>query len=546
MVVFRAEVEWGRVIWDRGAFSITPLPCPRTLAMQSPAPDRASIVGSPLRRCLLLLGAAIAIQAPHTAQARDIHVDPAQGSDAADGLSARPEGASGPVKSILRAVKLAGPGDTIHLSKTTYHETFDLTNRHGEPGKPLIIDGHGATLDGARLIDPADWIMVAPGLYRNTTLFAHPLHKLEEWVWRFFVVFDGRVNRMDRCSKGNNVPWKTPADLQPGEWTYQKDDEHAFYVRVDAAKSLAEARISVPWEVNGVSIHGNAHDITVRNLTATRVINDGYNISPSAGRRMEHIVFENIASIECGDDGLSAHDDCHVSIDGFYSTGNATGLCTTGDSVNNRLYLRKNVGFEMYFYESPVRGTVTHTITNSLVECAADNAFLAMGGRDKDDRCVVTFDNVHFTADPAATPRSRTFFVRDRARLEANRVTMNGLLLDIGGLGLSLNESIVAGGAAAEVKVQPGSDWRADRNVYDVARITIGPRTFLAESFEDYRRQTSTDAASRWTKLAADAARFGHPPVMIDDKTVGAALRLVDESIGPLPAAGDSTPLKPR
>lgn len=513
--------------------------------MHSTAPVLVHDFGRSLRVRLLLLGMAVAFSIPVTAQARDIHVDPAQGNDASDGLSARPEGTSGPVKSILRAVRLAAPGDTIHLAKATYHETFDLTNRHGEPGKPLVIDGHGATLDGARPLDLADWTMVSPGLYRNTTLFARPLHKLEEWVWRYFFIFDGRVNRMGRCSKGNNAPWKAPADLQPGEWTYQKDDEHAFYVRIDAAKSLAEARITVPWEVNGVSIHGKAHDITVRNLTATRVINDGYNISPSAGHRMEHIVFENIASIECGDDGLSAHDDCHVTIDGFYSTGNATGLCTTGDSVNNRLHLRKNVGFEMYFYESPVRGTVTHTVANSVVECAADNAFLAMGGRDKDDRCVVKFDNVRFTADPAAAPRSRTLFVRDRARLEATRVTLHGLLLDFGGRGASLHDSIVAGGAAAELKVQPGSAWRADRNLYDIARITIGPRSFDAESVDEYRRLSSSDAASRWTPLDADAVRLGHPPVTINDKRVGASPRLVDDSIGPFPAASDTGPGKP-
>jgi hypothetical protein len=513
--------------------------------MHSTVPVLVPVFGRSLRVRLLLLGMAVAFNIPVTAHARDIHVDPAQGNDASDGLSARPEGTSGPVKSILRAVKLAGPGDTIHLAKATYHETFDLTNRYGEPGKPLVIDGHGATLDGARPVDLADWTMVSPGLYRNTAHFAKPLHKLEEWVWRFFFIFDGRVSRMGRCSKGNNAPWKAPADLQPGEWTYQKDEEHAFYVRIDAAKSLAEARITVPWEVNGVSIHGKAHDITVRNLTATRVINDGYNISPSAGHRMENIVFENIASIECGDDGLSAHDDCHVTIDGFYSTGNATGLCTTGDSINNRLHLRKNVGFEMYFYESPVRGTVTHTVTNSVVECAADNAFLVMGGRDKDDRCVVKFDNVRFTADPAATLRSRTFFVRDRARLEATRVTMNGLLFDIGGLGASLHDSIVAGGAAAEVKVQPGSEWQADRNVYDVARMTMGLKSFSPESIDEYRRLSSTDATSRWMPLEADAVGIGQPPLTINDKSVGASLRLVDDAIGPLPVASQDASRKP-
>lgn len=47
--------------------------------------------------------------------ASDLHVDPTNGEDAHDG-------AAQPVKTIARAIRLAQPGDTIHLRPVTYRD----------------------------------------------------------------------------------------------------------------------------------------------------------------------------------------------------------------------------------------------------------------------------------------------------------------------------------------------------------------------------------------------------------------------------------------
>lgn len=481
--------------------------------------DRLARLGAGVAFIIAALGGPVC---PAPAEGRDLYVDPTSGDDAADGLSALAQGTSGPKKTIAAGVRLALPGDTLHLAHAVYHESIDLTGRSGEPGKPLVIDGHGAVLDGLRAIDVNAWKEVAPGLYRNTELFAMPLRNQEDWVRRWFMVFDGKVNRMGRCMKGDNAPYKAPADLKPGEWTYQQHDEHAFYIRVDPSRKLADCLVEVPWEVNGVSVHGANHDLAVRNLTARRVINDGYNISPvGEGAKIRDVTFENVAAIECGDDGLSAHGDSSVRIDGFYATGNGTGICTTGDSINNRLHLTHNVGWELFFYESPVAGEITHEIRNSFIDCGAANAFLALSGRQPGDSCVVKLTNVVLAAKPNGPSPTRTVRIGEKVRLEASALTSRGLSFDPKGGGLRLSDSIVVGDSQSAIVIGPTAAWKAERNIYDLGRIQIGAANYGPADFDAYQRATGQDASSKWEKLK-EASDF-----LLQGKPVGADRSLI-------------------
>ena len=203
----------------------------------------------------------------------------------------------GPVRSIARAIQLAQPGDTVDLASVDqpYKESAVFTNRSGEPGRPIVLDGHGATLSGCEPLKIADWKMVAPGRYRTTRL-----PNKSSQVSRFYFLFDGVPNHMGRSSKGVHAPFKKPDDLKPGEWTFVQT-EGAYYIQIDPARKLADCRIEVPVRLNGVQISGKCSHLVIRNLTATHVYNDGYNIHGTT----RDISFENITAIECGDDGLA-------------------------------------------------------------------------------------------------------------------------------------------------------------------------------------------------------------------------------------------------
>ena len=435
------------------------------------------------------------------ASARDIHVDPKSGDDAVDGSTS-------PVRTILRAVRLAGPGDTVHLAKAVYRESIDLTAKSGEPGRPLVIDGHGAIINGEREIDPAEWQETASDLYRNRTLFRQPLRELEEWVWRWFFLFDGKINRMGRCMKGTNAAYRKPSELLPGEWTYRQDEDHAFYVKTKPGQDLSSARIATPWLVNGVSVHGQNHDLVIKNITATHVLNDGYSIStvPDDGY-IQRVRFENVGSVECGDDGLSAHGNNTVEVDGFYSTGNGTGICTIGNSVNNRLLLVDNVGFELYFLDPYGRPEpTTHVITNSRIVSRATNGILVRGGDAATAICTLKLENVVISGSPRRSADSTRLRIDPRGRLEARHVTIVGHTVSLSGEGASVTDSVITGGS---IDIGPHTAWEARRNVYDLSHINVGGVSYTQATLAAYKQATAQDATSRWEDVDADRLLTG-------------------------------------
>ena len=229
-----------------------------------------------------------------TLPARNIYVNNSNGNDTNDGDSEKTA-----LLTIARAQTLLNAGDTIHLCNTgtVYREVFGFSKLVGKPDAYVTVDGHGATVSGSDKIIDAEWVMVNPGLYKNNTIY-DKFKFNKEIIWRFFFVFDGRMNRMGTCMKGKSIPLKTPGALQDKEWTFVTA-EKAFYIKIDPAKKLADYNIEIPVRSNGVSIHNAADYLIVKNLTATHVYNDGYGLSGDG----KNILLENIQSVDCGDDG---------------------------------------------------------------------------------------------------------------------------------------------------------------------------------------------------------------------------------------------------
>jgi HEAT repeats len=238
------------------------------------------------------------------------------------------------VKTIHEAIKLAQPGDTIHLQPIVYHDYAGFYGKKGEPGRPVTLDGHGATLEGSDPLDPAKWKEVSPGLFANGDLL--PARYLDDAVLvRWFFLWDGQMNLMGRTSKGKKAPFKKLEDLEPGEWTFIEDKSRekagsklvagTFYVKIPPGQKLADARICAPVRSAGVQLSGDNAHLVIRNLTCTHPYNDGFNIHGDC----RDVVFENIRAIECGDDGISAHESAEYRVDHLVSIGNSTGIADT-------------------------------------------------------------------------------------------------------------------------------------------------------------------------------------------------------------------------
>ena len=427
---------------------------------------------------------------PATAPGRDLHVDPVNGDDKNDGVKK-------PFKTIAPAIRMAQPGDTIHLAPSTYYESVDLTNKHGELGRPITVDGHGAVLDGSEPVTSREWDRVSPGLFRKQNL----IHRIDDAViQRWFMLWNGQMNHMNRTSKGPRAPLKKPADLQPGEWTYVHDED-AFYIRLQPDQDLDAAHIRYPARSAGVIESISGSHLTVRNLTSTHVYNDGCNIHGMT--RDCH--FQNIASVECGDDGFSAHDDCQCEIDGFVSIGNSTGFADVGSSVTHyrNVHIRECLGIDMM-----VMGDGEHSLTNGVILSSA-SAPLALspetGSGQRD--CAFTLKNVVFHRVGSVADLR----INKGASLDATRCTfLNASLLNAGG-SVSLDHCVLGGDPKSSITLRKDSRWHGLKNLYDLQTLRADETVFTPDTFEDFRKLTDNEAGSQWVAQPWQDGRFLKP-----------------------------------
>jgi hypothetical protein len=423
--------------------------------------------------------------------ARDLHVDPTLGNDASDGEAK-------PVKTIARGLKLAQPGDTVHLAPVVFKESAVFYNRAGEPGKPITLDGHGATLDGGEPLSPDDWTETAPGLFRCD----HLLRLDDAIIQRWFFVWDGKMNHMGRTSKGPRTELKKPEELQPGEWTYVKDaaappeDKRlingAFFIKLPPGQKLADAKIVAPMRSAGVQFSGTNKHLVIRNLTATHVYNDGFNIHGHC----EDVLFENIRAIECGDDGISAHETAQYRVNGFVAIGNSTGICDTGASVTSydHVFIRDCLGAEVMFLD-----TGRYALRNAVVLSSAWRTF-ALSGR-AEAPASLTMENVFIRR--RGTPSEMR--ISSNAVLTARRCTFLNLTFHATNAQVELAQSVLAGEPSPELIIGKEVKWTARANLYSLRSLRLDTASFTPQTFADFQK-LSGDTDSQWRSIPVGAA----------------------------------------
>lgn len=470
--------------------------------------------------------------------ARDIHVDPDKGNDAAT---------EGPLKTIRQAIRIAEPGDTIHLLPTVYHEYAGFYGKQGTPEKPITLDGHGATLEGSDPIDVTQWAEVKPDLYRCENL----LPALSDAILqRWFFLWDGKMVHMGRTSKGPSKEFKQPEDLQPGEWTFVKQTKPAgqteptekssqvsgaFYLKLSSGAQLSEQNLRIPVRSAGVQFGGsgknhNAH-LVIRNLTCTHPYNDGFNIHGHC----ENVLFENIRAIECGDDGISAHETAEYRVDGFVSIGNSTGICDTGASRTsyNRVFIRDCLGFDLFFLD-----TGRYTLTNSVVLSSAVRTLMLSGRDNPEQPCSLTMKNV-FIRRVAGKNEVR---VSRNCVLDASHVTLMGLNFQATGGDVRLSDSLIVGAVAPadahvaydyladhanrqdalnpELLIWKDVKWTADRNRYELQSLRVDKTFFTPTQFNQFQQLTAQEQQSKWVSSVIAETGFGADMTKLKQSTI--------------------------
>lgn len=202
--------------------------------------------------------------------ARDVFVSNVAGDDRFTGE--RPPGAqsgsSGPVRTIGRALKLAGPGDRIVLDNTgqPYRESITLatSQRSGLPHERFTLIGNGAVLDGSLPVPVDAWQHYAGAVFRF-----HPPRLGGQMLF-----LDGRP----APRVADDPLADRPPTLEPGQWCEHRGD---IYFCVEKTKLPADYALTFAALQTGITLY-HCGEVTIADLTVQGFRIDGISAFNSA------------------------------------------------------------------------------------------------------------------------------------------------------------------------------------------------------------------------------------------------------------------------
>ena len=323
--------------------------------------------------------------------AADIYVDYTKGDKNNPGTK------NAPLGRFSQAIAKAKPGDTIYIlpNPTPIRDMIRVKNVSGAPGKPITVDAMNNIFIGTEPLNDKEWKEISPGVFSCKRKMGY------NYASRFYFVNNGKINRMGRFTKSvGGKGWKNPEKLNPGEWTITdtwtgpkasrpRMREFIFTVRLpEGAKTLADSGIEevLPHRGNGIGINGESSWINFRNVIVKNFINDGYNIH----HNIRNVRFDNIAAVDCGDDGISAHETALIYIKNFVSIGNSTAAChiQQAECHHENIYAEKTLGKDISMHDS-----VNCTFKNVWINGDAFGGSALYNRKNENIKC--SFENVN-------------------------------------------------------------------------------------------------------------------------------------------------------
>lgn len=269
------------------------------------------------------------------------------------------------------ALNVAKDGDVVKIVKVDFpiRDAVEIKNRSN-----ITVDGSFNTFSGVRKAGRNLWKQISPGLWKREVRLSQGI------AMRYFMVINGRMERMGRFFKAKcTAAYKKVEELENNQWTIIADPAsqnkntflYSIYLKLDPKfSSPAEAGVYEPQLscMSGVALSGKSSGITIKNMICRNFWNDGYNIHG----KVKSAVFDTICAIDCGDDGVSAHEDCEIDVKNYLSFGNSTGICHIDRAVSRHtdVYIESALGREIYLKSVPENHT-TNIFKNVCVNSSS-------------------------------------------------------------------------------------------------------------------------------------------------------------------------------
>ncbi len=241
---------------------------------------------------LLFLGVLAGALSLHAA-ADVFYVDPAQGNDVNDGSGKTP------FRTVEKALNLLnGKGGEIHLSPgSVIRDSIRIIRKNGTPELPILIDGHGSTVNLGTDITQGPWKETEDGFLYDDIV---PPHRTAYGTSVVFV--NGLPLYCDLPNGRSKRAWH--------EGFVRHDENGKLIVGFPKGLSPKNAVVVLTGKNDADScflINGSSH-IVVKNFVAVFAGNDGYNLHGHG----ENFVLDHVTALFNGDEGISAHETYQV------------------------------------------------------------------------------------------------------------------------------------------------------------------------------------------------------------------------------------------